>query len=183
LEGLQSRGKKYEADPYQKILFPQLPQWVHASDLLENKGYASEVEKVADELNCPLLSTSAKTGNNVEEAFRTLATSIVDDPADSPAEDESTGSSLYATDKLYTPAEFLDYATVRFCNVLGDEEIGMHMVRKQVKDRGMDFRKPTMGDIRAMIDQLSTIIIGQIGQQAGHRFRQELLKEFDRVRV
>jgi hypothetical protein len=129
----------------------------------------------------PVYFTSAKTGDNVEEVFTLLADDI-SDPSRINSEEIPHKSGSSTTSEPQSPPEFLDYMAVLFSKVLADQEMGMHIVRKQVKDEGFDFRYITKENATALVDRLVKIIHDHRGERVANHFRNELLKALDGVK-
>ena len=125
--------------------------------------------------------TSAKTGDNVEQVFEALADAVSDPERTKNNVTNESSYSLTSEDPK-SPTEFLDYMAVLFSKVLADQEMGMHIVRKQVKDEGFDFRRITKDDATALIDRLVNIIKEHRGERVANHFRNELLKALDGVK-
>jgi small GTP-binding protein len=142
----------------------------------KDNGVAASFFKMCDEQKIPILSTSAKTGENVEEAFKILADVVSANGAGG----HMTGSpeSIKMPDRLYSAGELLDYMTVRFCDAFGDAEMGMHMVRKQVKDRGINFNRVTKKEA----DGLSEAFVSIIAEFKGDKEARELRMDLNQAR-
>ncbi len=108
-----------------------------------------EVENFANQIGVPFVLTSAKTGENVEEAFRKLAemtfifypivvneTSLKD---------------------IKTVKDALDYIMDDFCKKYGNYDDGMAVLTANLKLVGINIEKPTVPQIIALIDKLYTI--------------------------
>ena len=156
---------------------------VNKSDLAEEHSQDSSMVDVAlNNMSNVLIKTSAKTGENVEYAFKVLADAIA---ADSLAGKTPNGASKISNDLppvFETALELFDYMAIGFCNILGDEEMGMHMVRKQVKDAGYDFRTMAKKEVREIIERFVKVIEDLKGRDAARIFQVDMLKAFDRCK-
>ncbi|MGQ0798075.1 MAG: Rab family GTPase [Methanobacteriota archaeon] len=98
--------------------------------------------------------TSAKTGENVEDAFRILA-------------DKALEASRLPTKRvaLVTPPQepverlvrVADKLMTDFCYRLGGVETGMPIAKRQLERAGVDIRAPTEETLRAFVDRLSAV--------------------------
>jgi small GTP-binding protein len=143
----------------------------------QNEDDAILAEDAAKAFGHPIFKTSAKTGVNVDEAFTALADAIA-------RETDSYGAAVALADvavseMFSTPSELLDYMAILFSKVLGDQEMGMHIVRKQVTDEGFDFRWATKENVRALVDRLIKIIREHKGEKVAMQFREELLRALE----
>ena len=152
------------------------------TDLLgENPSYLEQIESLAEKHCCSLFETSAKTGTNVEDAFKVMANAITMNASGDATEVQSSGISEEPGD-IFTSTEFLDYMTVRFCEILGDEEMGMHIIRKQVKDEGLDFRAFTESQARTLVLKLVPLMENLNGVEKSRQFHKDMIKSLERVR-
>jgi small GTP-binding protein len=143
------------------------------SDLAdEDSGVAASFFKMCDEQNIPILSTSAKTGENVEEAFKLLANVVSADGTGGHMTE--TSDAIEMPERLFSAGELLDYMTVRFCDAFGDDEMGMHMVRKQVKDRRINFQSVTKKEAVGLIEAFVSIIAEFKGETEARKLRMDL---------
>ncbi len=153
------------------------------SDLEEEYSNKAEMVKVTlDYFGLPTLMTSAKTGYNVRKAFIMLADAIAADSGDIPFIPETGKDITSVQEEFYSPIEFLDYMAILFSKVLSDQEMGMHIVRKQVKDEGFDFREISKEEAKTLIDRLVSIIQQYKGEEVALSFRNELLASYERCK-
>ena len=108
-----------------------------------------EIENFANQFGMPFLLTSAKTGENVEEAFQELAkmTFIF-----YPVIVENSGEKMPTTLK-----EALDYIMNDFCKSYGNYDDGMAILTANMKLLGVDIEHPAAQGLIALIDKLYTI--------------------------
>jgi len=129
---------------------------------------ASELGKAAKELGCPYMLTSAKTGENVENAFLTLGQALVGGRAGGEV-------SLKAAETRLSAAEVLDNIFSHFVEHYGQEtDFAMAVIRKQCQDIGLDITDPSKGAILKLIDRLGDVekevlSPGQIGKNKVER--------------
>jgi small GTP-binding protein len=152
------------------------------SDLIESgNAYGESCGLIFKEMNIPFIMTSAKTGVKVEESFGLLADEIF--KFRSVTIDSSPNPNLlFMPDRLFSASELLDFMVVKFCDVLGDEEMGMFMVRKQVETKKIDFNHITKDEAEDLIEPL-TSLIGQFkGQEKATELRMEFAKASERCK-
>ncbi len=117
---------------------------------LENWDVTYEdVENFANQLGMPFMLTSAKTGENVEEAFRELARmTFLFYPVVVNESNEKMPSTL---------KEALDYIMDDFARNYGNYEDGMAILTANMKLVEMDIEHPSAPQLIALIDKLYTI--------------------------
>jgi len=112
---------------------------------------ASELGRLAAEHGCPYLLTSAKTGQNVENAFLTIGKALVGGKGDAQV-------SLKAEEPKLSSAEVMDNIFSHFVEHYGQEtDFSMAVIRKQCVDVGLDIRAPSRGAILKLIDRLAEV--------------------------
>jgi small GTP-binding protein len=141
---------------------------INKCDLLDVKSIDKKLlEEYSIEFGTKYLFTSAKTGENVEEAFKTLTEQIVKD-----TQKEKEIESL---------VQVADAMIVDFCSLLGGFESGMPIVDTQFKKAGVEFMNPTKGQLIKALENLANVatdIHGKdIAQQQIRKFR-VLLNKF-----
>jgi small GTP-binding protein len=147
-------------------------------DLTEdNKGQLIRLNSLMRDLGGQVYLTSAKTGENVEEVFKELA----DDISTTKVEVQSTDDEPQDYPPSFDdPSDFLDYMIMRFCEALGDHDMGMHMVRKQVTDSGINFKSATKEEVKSLIEPLVTKISHFKGNEVARKLRTDLMKASNR---
>jgi len=155
---------------------------VNKSDLTDkNKEEFSLLCGKMGTLDVPVYLTSAKTGENVEDAFTDMANHILNVKEDKEA-DNDPGPMSNGAMEFGSPAVFLDFVMMRFCDALGDHEFGMHIIRKQVNDNDIDFHKVTKKQIGVLIKDLSSILGNFKGEEIAIKLRAELMNASERCR-
>ncbi|UCH88821.1 MAG: GTP-binding protein [Thermoplasmata archaeon] len=142
-----------------------------------NRSYMSKIEMILENLDYPILTTSAKTGQYIETGFERLAKAIV------PIKVSEKVSDVKLTtmpESFENPLDFLDYITMRFSQSLGDDEMGMHMMRTQVEAEGIDFRRLTKEDARRLIDRLVKMASNIKGEAVAKPLRNDFMRAFNR---
>jgi len=144
----------------------------------EVNGNYVATKAMLEDMGVEFYMTSAKTGENVEDAFKKLAKNI------SNGNPELKGTSPHAKtplpEKFEKPSELLDYIIIKFCETLGDEEMGMHMIRKRVADSELNINRIKKNELDAMSKHLISIITEFKGKDVASKFNTDLLKAFDR---
>jgi small GTP-binding protein len=122
------------------------------SDLVDEVGFdASDLKKLAGQTDSVFMPSSAKTGENVENAFLELGKGIISgkDDLDVIIKPEVT--------KL-TPAEVMDNILAHFVEHYGqDTDFAMAILRKQCNVIGLDIKNPTKKNMLLLIDNLAEI--------------------------
>ena len=138
-------------------------------DLIGKEGFdESDLSKLADEFGGYYMLTSAKTGENVENAFITLGKALIGGKDDASV-------SVKQTEKKLSPGEVLDNIFGHFVEHYGQEtDFAMAVLRKQCNTIGLDIKSPTKGHILKLIDKLSevekdTLSPGQISKNKVER--------------
>jgi len=122
-------------------------------DLLEDRWSAlPALKNFASQTTLIRFLTSAKTGERVEDAFLTLAASIVgkSPPPNLPG---GTGAEP-AADPLVTVT---DRIIADFCDEYGGAERVMHHVQREAARAGLDIRAPTWEAVRLFVQNIGDI--------------------------
>jgi small GTP-binding protein len=131
----------------------------------------SEALEMLENVFCPILTSSAKTGYNVELGFRIIAESIAPSPTSLP----SASSDLVAMPELFeNPYAFLDFILDRFSKTFGDEELSIHMIRTKAERSGSNFQKMPKEEALRIANHL----IGLINNFKSEEHATELKKEY-----
>lgn len=125
------------------------------SDLDDHEFGVSTLEPVSKAFNTPFLITSAKTGENVEEAFKTISEMVhfeqhLNHQAAMDIEQKVSERSpiILAEDAIIN----------KFCNAMGGFENAMPIIRQQFDRLKIDFERPTWDELDLLIDRLMTIL-------------------------
>jgi len=116
---------------------------------------ASTLEPICNALQVPYFFTSAKTGENVEEAFKILGGRIIDG--------NHINKDLGKDFKEMT-ADIPDILLAEdgiihtFCKSMGGYENAMPMVRQQYEQLKIDFERPKWDQLEMLIQRLTTIM-------------------------
>jgi small GTP-binding protein len=138
-----------------------------------------KASELAKSLNCEFYVTSAKTGENVDEGFTKLANLIT-----TTTKEERPWHKAVPDDgsPITSPTVFLDYIIDQFCEVFGDEDISMHIVRKQVKDNKINFEKPTVQDLNKLMDRFASLAGDFKGPAASATLKSKYIKARERMK-
>jgi small GTP-binding protein len=137
-----------------------------------------DVLRLSRSLGCVMMGTSAKTGANVEKGFMTLASQITaqvigDRPWHRAAPDDGG--------QFENSAALIDYMIDQFCGIFGDEEIGMHIIRKQVRDFKINFENANKADVDKLAERFVALTLEFKGQEAGIMLRSKIGKAKERT--
>ncbi len=125
------------------------------SDLVEDRVWAEEyLYFLSQKYTCPGILTSAKTGDHVDQAFKSLGEQILQ-AAGHPIRrialvtppQEPVDRLIRVTDKIMTD----------FCYRMGGVETGMPIVKRQLGLAGLDVRTPTSEAIRNLVERLAVV--------------------------
>ena len=165
---VEARGALIVCDLTRKETFDSLNEWLNplyytAGNIptlllinkndLEDKREINEdiINEISDNLEVPYLFTSAKTGENVEEAFRQLGKKIVE--------------FSMKQGKPRTIIQVTDTITTDFCETMGGFEKGMPIFQEQFQKTGGEFSNPTKGDLTNLTQSLIEIIETELGPE------------------
>lgn len=133
---------------------------INKSDLIDVNGFNKQaLDELSIEYGSKYFFTSAKSGDNVEEAFNTLAQLMVKDTMK-----EKEISSL---------VQVADAIIVSFSGHLGGFETAMPIIEQQFKKGGVDFMNPTKEQLVTALKNLVKITEGFQGPEVAN---QELKK-------
>lgn len=151
---------------------------INKFDLIDRKKDNMEkIEKILENIGCLMFATSAKTGHNVELGFTTLAESIVSTSMELP----KSALDLVAMPEIFeNPYALLDYILMRFTKTFGDEEMSIHLIRKQAEARGKDFNKLPREETMLMIDHFLSLISNYKGEEEARALRLEFTEAYNR---
>ncbi len=129
---------------------------INKSDLFDIDTFDKQkLDEISIESGAKYLFTSAKTGNNVEQAFSMLAKLMLKD-----TQKEKEITSL---------VQVADAIIVDFCSLLGGFESGMPIVEQQFKKAGVEFMNPTKGQILKALENLVNVALEIHGQEIGNQ--------------
>jgi small GTP-binding protein len=102
----------------------------------------------------PFYFTSAKTGENVNVAFHTLGKMMLNNrrklkPRTAKAQDTESYN-----DRVLTALDVEDIIMTRYCDLLGDPDFAMAIIRAQFKRADLNFKDPTIEKLEIAVDYL-----------------------------
>ena len=121
-------------------------------DLVGQEGFEeAELSNLAADYGGYYMLTSARTGENVENAFVTLGNALVGGKKD-------TSVSVKKKEAKLSPGEVLDNIFGHFVENYGQEtDFAMAVIRKQCNTIGLDIKNPSKGQILKLIDRLGEV--------------------------
>ena len=143
-------------------------------DLLESRTMHLEYAYyLSQKYGVPAVLTSAKTGEKVEDAFRTLGEKIVEALRHPFPRIAMVTPPQEPVDRLIRVADKL---MTDFCYELGGVEAGMPVVKRQFERAGVDVKVPTEESLRKVIDYFSEVEKDFIGSDEIARNRARRLE-------
>jgi small GTP-binding protein len=127
----------------------------------------ADIAQVAAQHQIPHLYTSARTGENIEEAFTTLSEALI-----------RTSVKL---DVVSTPEQVCGEILESFINLHGGPEAGGPIARHQFKKAGVDIAKPTKEGLQAAIRSLLAVTERLKGPQMAGIERQKYMRLMRRL--
>ncbi len=125
------------------------------SDLKDEAQFSlDELQKLASVYDTTSFSSSAKTGENVEEFFSTLGKMLVEFEKEDEIKESVPVEELPEEMDI---VEVTDWMINDFCNTFGDMESAMPIIRQQFTKAGVDIRNPTKKGLLKVIDKLAEI--------------------------
>ena len=149
------------------------------SDLAKGSPkYIQLINNILEYINYPLFTTSAKTGDNIEIGFEILGERIANVPDILPKKAED----MVAMPELFeNPFALLDYVLERYTRTFGDSEMSMHLIRRQVENRGNDFSNMPKEETVKIINKLTEIISNFKGEAGAHELRKDFMEAYNRT--
>jgi small GTP-binding protein len=129
-----------------------------------------EIEALIRIYGLPYYLTSAKTGENVDEAFEQLGRMMLKPwkGLKMGSLPEITGGFVSGMEvelehgRSLTPIEVEDIIMARYCDLLEDPEIAMATIRAQFRRSNVNFMYPTIEDLKKVVDYLIEAASNQI---------------------
>jgi len=154
---------------------------VNKTDLAaQNKDTLKSIKISLDKLGLPVYMTSAKTGDNVEKAFSDMARQILKTGRAVPEAEAPSPTTNGVPDQFDSTNMLLDYIMMRFCDALGDHEMAMHIIRKQMSNLQIEFQSMTVNQARVLSANLVPVIQDFKGEEHANNLKHELMKACDR---
>jgi len=127
------------------------------SDLVDKSAYTDKnLEEMAMVYNSPFFKTSAKTGENVAKAFEQLAIMILKDITTRKPEEKALDALPELGDNP-SIVQVEDRVISEFCKLNGGIEVGMPIVREQIRKLNINFQAPTKMDLIKLTNSLNSI--------------------------
>ena len=127
------------------------------SDLTDKAAYTDKnLEEMALVYGSPFFKTSAKTGENVAKAFEQLAIMILKDISTRKPE-EKAQDALPELGDAPSIVQVEDRVITEFCKLNGGIEVGMPIVREQIRKLSINFQSPTKMDLIKLTNSLNSI--------------------------
>ena len=125
------------------------------ADLVADRVWAEDyLYFLGQKYTCPAILTSARTGERVEPAFKSLGEQIL----------QGAGHPIRRIVLVTPPQEPIDRLVrvtdkimTDFCYEMGGVETGMPIVKRQLGLAGIDVRAPTDVAIRSLIERLAAV--------------------------
>jgi small GTP-binding protein len=163
----------YEFGPRASFIF-----LANKSDLEDHKFGQAELDKIAKSFNAPAYITSAKSGDQVEEAFTHLGRSIHQYEFAPPKESVKLSDGQPVDIPANIKAE--DYIINLFCTEAGGYQVTMPIVRQHFQKHGIDFENPTREDLLKVANSLTKYLVFIKGDEVAkeyYRMMRRALKE------
>ncbi len=126
-------------------------------DLKDRKMFSEgEIKFLADKLGSPFISTSALTGDHVEDMFKNLATMMLEG-----LEKKKDDQFIRAPKKEdMTLLQTTDWLMGDFCDKFGGVDVGMPVIRKQFEKAGVDVKVPTKKGLLLVVEYMAEVEAG-----------------------
>jgi small GTP-binding protein len=119
-----------------------------------------EIKELVTDYGFPFYLTSAKTGNNVNNAFQDLGKSMINTWGDGHGTTRLTMPQIMEkkagteSQGRLTAVQAEDKILAMYCRLLNDTDLAMAIIRVQFKRVGMDFKNPTVKGLIKLVDFL-----------------------------
>ncbi len=128
-----------------------------------------DMKILADKYGTLYHLTSAKTGENVDMAFREIAALILNKEVK-----KSTSGDFQK--EIRTVRDALDYIIYDFTKNYGDINDAMPIVRRQAERAGLDIKNPTYDTVRKFIEHLEEVERDFKGDELARKLKMERMK-------
>ncbi|MFH0816286.1 MAG: Rab family GTPase [Methanobacteriota archaeon] len=142
----------------------------------------SERPRAGTMLGCPSVPTSAKAGENVDDAFHSLGEAIAKLNGMPPIPTIGNAKIEDLPDKFESSGELLDFIAISLCKTLKDQEMGMHILRNQVTKSGIDFVHMRKADAEMLVDRLGEVVKDFKGGREGSDIRVRMHRAIERTK-
>ena len=171
LESLESYWipQLYKISPGIPIVFlgnkRDLPNWEISED---------DLKTISDKYNTVYHLTSAKTGENVEQAFEEIAKYMLRKKAET---EENPGLEK----EIKTIKDALDFIIYDFSKHYGDMNDAMPIVRRQAEEANLDIKNPKYEEVRKFLDLLESVEKSFKGEEEARKLKMKRLEILRKV--
>jgi small GTP-binding protein len=154
---------------------------------LEPDFEPERIKVLADDYGLPYYLTSAKTGENLNDAFDTLGEMLIKPWAGvriRPRLDMSKIMSLKGEKEvtgIFTPLEVEDIIMASYCELLMDTDLAMGLFRAQVEKAGIDFMHPSQQELTRIVDFLIDAAADRVNPSRLQKEREAYTDLIDRI--
>ncbi len=131
------------------------------SDLKNWEITEEEIKEFSKVTGLPYFITSAKTGENVEDAFRALSKLMLIFKPIRGGKGEKK--------KIETPKDVLDFLMKDFCQNHGNWNDGMAIMEANIRVLDIDMRKPEILQLRLLIEKMYRIELYNLGEEKAQK--------------
>jgi small GTP-binding protein len=121
---------------------------------LKAKFGTAELKAQVKSHGFPFYFTSAKTGENVDLAFHTLGSMMLKNKRKLKPRTVKAQESEILAEKVLTALDVEDIIMTKYCELLGDPDFAMAIIRAQFKRAGLNFKEPTIQGLERVVDYL-----------------------------
>jgi len=188
---LTRRETLYSFDLWLHSLFEttgQIPVVVLANKCdLQPDFEPDRIGVLSSDYGIPYYLTSAKTGENLDEAFLALGEMMVKPWAGikmRPRLDISKVVSLKGereAPEILTPLEVEDMIMVSYCKLLDDTDLAMGLFRQQVQRAGLNFSNPSVSELARIVDYLISAASDRVEPTRLQKEREAYTDLIDRI--
>ncbi|UCE74880.1 MAG: GTP-binding protein [Methanomassiliicoccales archaeon] len=158
---LTRRETLYSFDEWLSSLFEvagDIPVVILANknDLKSEYG-KDEINRLVKRYDFPFYLTSAKTGENVNQAFHKLGKMMIDTGSkkiEPELKDSKPSAIKTESGKALSALDVEDIIMARYCDLLEDTDFAMAIIREQFKRAGVNFKYPTVEGLEKVVDYL-----------------------------
>jgi small GTP-binding protein len=127
-------------------------------DLISDAKFSlTELTDLASKHDTNAYSSSAKTGDHVEELFLSLGKTLIGIKKDETEEPEVEPVTFEEVPDDIDIVAATDQVVSDFCSAYGDMELAMPVIRQQFSKAGVDIRNPTKQGLLKVIDMLADV--------------------------
>jgi len=141
---------------------------------LDAKFGLDELKGVASRFKGPAYLTSAKTGANVEDAFRALADAIATGGQVDVTLEAGLRNIAVSADQIGEAVAIEDKMLLEVCSALGGFEVSIPMVRAMFREWGIDFEHPTPANLHEMAPRFVDLVGWMQSDEAAQKLKGRL---------